>query len=136
MAGDGPVEGRKGMENVNPLVLQVQQLPDGDDEELSELTQQLRAQLLELDVDSVDLVVGTSAPGGAKGLQTLIGWLAVRFGKEGLQTVVAAVAGWAGRTRHDVEMTWDGDTLKVSGVTSAQQERIINEFLARHAPRA
>jgi hypothetical protein len=50
--------------------------------------------------------------------------------------VIAAVAGWAARTRHDVEMTWDGDTLKVSGVTSAQQERIINDFLARHAPRA
>lgn len=124
------------MENVNQLVLQVQQLPDGDDEELSELTQQLRAQLLELDVDSVDLVAGTSAPGGAKGLETFIGWLAVRFGKEGLRTVIAAVAGWAARTRHDVEMTWDGDTLKVSGVTSAQQERIINDFLARHAPRA
>jgi hypothetical protein len=137
MAGDdGPVERRKGMENANPLVVQVQQLPDGDDEELSELTQQLRAQLLELDVDSVDLVAGTSAPGGAKGLETLIGWLAVRFGTEGLRTVIAAVAGWAARTRHDVEMTWDGDTLKVSGVTSAQQERIINDFLARHAPRA
>jgi hypothetical protein len=124
------------MENVNQLVVQVQQLPDGDDEELSELTQQLRAHLLELDVDSVDLVAGTSPPGGAKGLETLIGWLAVRFGKEGLRTVIAAVAGWAARTRHDVEMTWDGDTLKVSGVTSAQQERIISDFLARHAPRA
>ena len=87
-------------------------------------------------MDSVDLVAGTSAPGGAKGLETLIGWLAVRFGKEGLRTVIAAVVGWAARTRHDVEMTWDGDTLKVSGVTSAQQERIINDFLARHAPRA
>ena len=54
------------MENANPLVVQVQQLPDGDDEELSELTQQLRAQLLELDVDSVDLVAGTSAPGVAR----------------------------------------------------------------------
>jgi hypothetical protein len=43
------------------------------------------------------------------------------------------MTGWATRTRHDVEMTWDGDTLKVSGATSVQKERIINDFLARHA---
>jgi hypothetical protein len=64
------------MENVNQLVVQVQQLPDGDDEELSELTQQLRAQLLELDVDSVDLVAGTSPPAARRAWKpSSAGWL-------------------------------------------------------------
>jgi hypothetical protein len=47
--------------------------------------------------------------------------------------VVGAVVSWATRTGHSVEVTIEGETLKVNGVTSAQQERIINEYLARHA---
>jgi hypothetical protein len=117
------------------VVLQVQPSPDDDDAELAELTQRLRARLLDLDVDSVGPVADSSEPEGAKGLEALIGWLAVRIGKEGLRTVIAAVVGWATRTGHNVELSYDGDVLKVSGVTSAQQERVINDFLSRHAPR-
>lgn len=83
----------------------------------------------------VDPVADTSEPEGAKGLETLIGWLAVRLGKEGLRAVIAAVVNWATRSGHSIVVTIDGDVLKVSGVTSAQQERVINDFLARHAPR-
>jgi hypothetical protein len=32
-----------------------------------------------------------------------------------------------------VEVTIDGDTLKVTGATAEQQEQIINVWLARHA---
>jgi len=88
-----------------------------------------------LDVDSVDHVADTSAPEGAKGLETIVGWLAVKLGKEGLRTVLGAVVDWATRTGHSIEVTCDGETLKVTGVSSAQQERIINDYLARHAPR-
>jgi hypothetical protein len=124
------------MEDPDTLVLQVQPSLGDDDEELARLTQRLRANLLALDVASVDRGGNTSPPDEAKGFGTIIGWLAVRLGKEGLGSVVAAVVGWATRSGHNVEITWDGDTLKVSGVTSAQQDRIINDFLARHAPYA
>jgi hypothetical protein len=123
------------MENVEGMVLQVQPAPGDDDEDLADLTQRLRAQLLDLDVDSVDHVADTSAPEGAKGLETIVGWLAVKLGKEGLRTVLGAVVDWATRTGHSIEVTCDGETLKVTGVSSAQQERIINDYLARHAPR-
>jgi hypothetical protein len=122
------------MTDVEGLILQVQPPPDGDDDELSELTQRLRVQLLDLDVDSVDQVAGASERKGAKGLETLIGWLTVRLGKAALRTVISAVVDWATRTGHNVEVSYNGDLLKVSGVTSAQQERLINDFLARHAP--
>lgn len=118
------------------VILQVQGGPDDRDAEVAKLTQRLRDQLLDLDVESVDPVTDTTESVGAKGLEALIGWLAVRFGKEGLRTVVAAVANWATRTGHNVEIVYGGDVLKVSGVTSAQQERLINDFLARHAPRS
>jgi hypothetical protein len=123
------------MERVDDLVLHIQPTPNGDDEELAGLTQRLRAQLLDLDVDSVDPVADASTAEGAKGLEALIGWLAVRLGKEGARTVIASVVNWATRTGHNIEVSYNGDVLKVSGVTSAQQERVINDFLARHAPR-
>ena len=117
------------------VILRVQPSSDGDEAELANLTRRLRTQLLDLDVDSVDPVTDASQPAGAKGLETLIGWLAVRFGKEGLRTVVGAVVDWAARTNHSIEITYGNDMLKVSGVTSAQQERLINDFLTRNAPR-
>ena len=123
------------MEQIDALVLRVQWASDDDDDELAELTQRLRTQLLELDVESVDPVADTSQQEGAKGLETLIGWLAVRLGEEGLRTVIAAVIGWVTRTGHSVEVSYNGDVLKVTGVTSAQQERVINDFLAHHASR-
>jgi hypothetical protein len=124
----------RGMEDVATLVLKVRPTTDEDDEELAEQAGRLRAQLLDLDVDSVDRVPDDQQIGGAKGLETLIGWLTVRLGSEGLRTVVAAVIAWASRTGHNVEISYGGDTLKVTGVTSAQQERIINDFLAHHSP--
>lgn len=121
------------MEHFDTLVLQVQSTSDSDDEELTEATQRLRTVLLDLDVDSVEPLPEIDVSEGAKGVETLVGWLAVRFGKEGLRTLVAGLVGWATRTGHNIEVSYGGDVLKVTGVTSAQQERVINDFLARHA---
>lgn len=40
---------------------------------------------------------------------------------------------WALRTGRTVEVTIGGDMLKVTGVTTQQQEKIIDTWLARHA---
>jgi hypothetical protein len=117
------------------VVLRIQPASDGDDVELANLTQRLRAQLLDLDVDGVSPVADTSQQEGAKGLETLVGWLAVQLGKEGLRKVIGGVVEWATRTSHTIEIMYQGDSLKVTGVTSAQQERLINDFLARHPSR-
>jgi hypothetical protein len=122
------------MERVDALILQIQPTSDGD-EELAKLTQRLRSQLLDTDVDSVEPLTDTADPERTKGLDGLVGWLAVRLGTEGLRAVVGTVVSWATRTGHSVEVNYGGDVLKVSGVTSAQQERLINDFLAHHASR-
>jgi hypothetical protein len=44
------------------------------------------------------------------------------------------VRGWSSRTGRTVEVTIGEDTLKLTGVTSQQQEKIIDGWLARHAP--
>ena len=124
------------MEGADLAVVRVQGVPDGDEEELAELTRRLRVRLLELDVDGVDPLVEATGADRAKGPGAVVGWLAVRFGGAGLRTVLAAVAAWVTRTGRSVEVSYGGDTLKVTGVTSAQQEQIIDGFLARHTPSA
>ncbi len=109
-----------------------------DDRELAELTHLLREDLLDLDVQAVDAVPsGRDAPDLSKGvLEVVGGWLAVNLGPEVLRTVVARVSTWASRNSRSVELSLGGDVLKLTGVTSAQQERLIDEWLARQAPGA
>ncbi|MEW2083988.1 hypothetical protein [Streptomyces sp. NPDC005283] len=116
------------------LSVRVQPFPDDDPEELAEITGRLREELLDLDVMAVDPVSEATEPQHAKGLATVVGWLAVHLrAADALRGVVQAVRGWTGRTDRVVEVSLGGDTLKVTGVTSAQQELIISAWLARHA---
>jgi hypothetical protein len=111
--------------------------PDYDAEELHELTQRLRGELLELDVDAVALRGEGDAPEGAKGIELLaIGGLVVRFALQTkvLRSVVDTTIAWLGRQQaRSVKLTLDGDTLEVSGVSSDEQSRLIEQWVARHA---
>ena len=119
---------------MDALALQVGETPDGDAEELAELLQGLRGQLLELDVDSVEPVSDKDLPAGAKGLGTLAGRLAVKLGTgKGLRAVIAAVREWSSRTGRTVEISYGSDVLKLTGATTEQQDKIIDAWVARHA---
>jgi hypothetical protein len=108
--------------------------PSGDDEELAALGARLREELLDLDVDAVDPLPEDAAPDGAKGVAALAGALLVRIGSGvGLRAVVDTLLRWARASRRDVEVTVAGDTLRLTGVTSEQQDKIIDAWLARHA---
>jgi hypothetical protein len=121
--------------DVDGLVLQVLPVADSDAEELADLAGGLHAELLDVDAASVAPLTAEEAPQEAKGLGTVAGWLLVQFGTPaGLHAVLAAVRGWASRTGRTVEVSIGGDALKVTGVTSQQQEQIIDAWLARHVP--
>ena len=123
------------MADVDGLIVQVLPVADSDAEELADLAGGLHAELLGVDEASVAPLPAEAAPEGAKGLGDVAGWLVVQFGTlDGLRAVVAAVRGWASRTGRTVEVSIGGDVLKVTGVTSQQQEKIIDAWLARHAP--
>jgi hypothetical protein len=51
------------------LGIQVELGPDADDEEVAEATLQLRRELLDLDVDSVDLPTAGQPPPGTRGVE-------------------------------------------------------------------
>ncbi|HWI00284.1 MAG TPA: hypothetical protein VNT27_08125 [Propionibacteriaceae bacterium] len=125
------------MPDLYGLTLQVQAGPGDDEDELLKLTSRLRDELLDLDVAGVDPVSEETAPEQAKGLATLAGWLVVQFGSiSGLRTVVGVIRDWAARTNRQVEITVDGEVLKASGISAAQQEKIIDVWLSRHGPGA
>ncbi len=115
------------------LVLQVLPDPCSDAAELSDWAESLRAELAELDVPSVRPLVADEVPASAKGAGLLFGWLVTQFGTlDGLRAVMAAVTAWVSRTGRSVEVSLDGDALKVARATAAQQQELIDAWLSRH----
>ena len=103
-------------------------------DELEALTLALREELLGLEVASVDQVTDPQAPRDSKGgLSMLGGWLVVHLGPEALRRVFSTVAAWATRANRTVELSIDGDILKLSGVDARIQTTIVDEWFARHA---
>jgi hypothetical protein len=119
---------------VDEVALQVIGSEGDDVQELDELTGRLYDILLELDVAAVHPVPPAKIPDGSKGIGTAVGGLLVRLGNASiLRRVIDAIRDWAARTRRDVEVTMNGDTLKLTGVSSAQQDKIIDAWIARHS---
>jgi hypothetical protein len=123
------------MEDAGGLILQVLPVADSDAEELADLAAGLQSELLDVDAARVAPLPAEAVPEGAKGLGDVAGWLAAQFVTlDGLRAAVAAVRGWSSRTGRTVEVSMGGDALKVTGVTSQQQDKLIDDWLARHAP--
>ena len=118
------------------LMLTLDAGPEADDEELAELTRQLREELLELDVETVDLVRAGKVPEKAKaGDPVTWGALLVALVASGgvLTTLINTLQSWLTRhERRSVILEMDGDKLEVSGVSSEEQQRLINTWLSRH----
>lgn len=119
------------------LSAEVQVEPGTDAEELFQLMGRLREELLDLDVDSVQLAARDEVPAGSKGAGLLAsGGLLIRIaaGHDVLQALVAGVRSWLQRQRaHSVKLTLDGDSLEVTGISSAEQDRLIELWVTRHA---
>jgi hypothetical protein len=119
------------------LALEVEPRPEADDEELAELARRLRTELLDLDVEAVKPMTAGETPEGAKGVELLaIGGMVVKFvlRQEVLTTIVDGVRGWLRRqSARSVKITLDGDSLEITGATSAEQDRLVELWVARHA---
>jgi hypothetical protein len=120
--------------------LRLQLAEDGADaERLAVLTRYLRAELLQLDVENVTALPAGEPPPGARvfGVAT-VGALLIALGQsaQGLQSVVSAISDWLRRgegPRRTVRLELDGDALELSQASSADQQRLIDLFVSRHA---
>jgi hypothetical protein len=108
---------------------------EADSEELADLAVRLRAELLELDVERVDLVSAGPAPVGTRAGEALMAGalIASLIQSPGLlAAVVDAVRLWASRDgRCSVRLELDGDVLEVAGVSSDQQRQLIQAWIDR-----
>jgi hypothetical protein len=122
------------------LSVEVQAGSDTDTEELAQLAGRLGTELLDLDVHAVRQPVRGEAPEDAKGAGLLAaGELVVGLvaSPEVLASIIDTVRSWLGRNRaRSVKLTLDGDALEVTGVSSAEQERLIDLWVSRHAASA
>lgn len=109
---------------------------ESDPEELAQLTAKLRRELLQLEVDAVDHPVGGKPPPGAKAVDMiLVGTLLVSLGRSAdkLGSVVRAIQGWVGMRARTVKLELDGDPIEITGVSSRDQQRLIDLWIERHA---
>jgi hypothetical protein len=109
---------------------------DADAQALDELTARLREQLLEVDVRSVTPISAGEPPPGTRAAEALaIGGLLVTLARspEVLKGIFGVLQGWLARgSARSIELQIGGDTLKVGGLSSAEQQRLINLFVERH----
>jgi hypothetical protein len=112
--------------------------PAYENEELSSLAFQLRDELLDLDVSDVSTSPGEGQlPEGAKGLElAAVGSLLVSLVAKAdtVKKVVSTIRGWLARQRlHSIEITIEGDTLKLTNASAEDQERLVEAWVSRHA---
>jgi hypothetical protein len=115
------------------LLLHIDTGADTDTEEQARLTDRLRADLLELDVDAVDRVHSGASPAGAKGDPITLAALAVTLAPVALNGLMKAVQAWL--TRHDrstVTAEFDGRKIVVTGSPSKEQQQMIETFVGGH----
>jgi hypothetical protein len=118
------------------LRLEVGVEPDADAVELDEAAVQLRWELLELDVATVKRLPGEAPPQGTRAADaTLLGGMIVSLGQEAIGAVVRTIQAWVARSsRRSVKVTLGEDSIELTNVSGEDQHRLIESFLARHAP--
>jgi len=116
--------------------LRVELTEDGSDaERLEEVTQQLRSELLDLDVDDVTTPSAGEAPAGARGLDIMaVGALLVSFQatQEALGSLLTAMRGWLNRgsdPKRTLRVQLGTNVIELSGHPSAVEEQLVAEFL-------
>jgi hypothetical protein len=106
-------------------------------EELEELTAHLRRELLELDVHSVERVRTDEAPAGTRAVDMMaLGALVVSLtnSPDLLKALVGTVQAWVARDQdRSIKLELDGDTLEVTGLSSGEQQRLVEQWIARHS---
>jgi hypothetical protein len=105
-----------------------------DTERLQELTEGLRAELLELDVEDISGVREGEGPPGSRAVDmAAVGALLVSM-KGSMQLLghlVVAVRSWLARSSAErtIELTIGDKTLRMTNASSDQQDRLIEEFI-------
>jgi hypothetical protein len=120
------------------IVLHVSE-QDADPLRLDDLSRALRAELLEVDATQtvVPLETGPAPEGTRGGLAAAAGALLVTVQPQlaAVVKIVSLVRAWLVRGGGDkrIRLEVDGDVIELTGATTEQQERLIDEWIARRS---
>lgn len=123
------------MEPPTTLGIRVDIGSDADAEEVATATLQLRRELLDLDVDTVELPSAGEPPPGTRAIElAAVGALVVTVARSQLlSSVLATVRAWlAASPRRSIRLELGGDVLELNGLSGAEQRRLADEWLRRH----
>ena len=122
-------------DQTNQIILDIHTDSETDVEELAELTTQLREELLELDVETVDLVSVGEKPEKAKAVDP-ISWgtlLVTLISAGGMNSLINVLQSWLSRhERRSITLKIGDDELEVTGISSKEQQRLMEAWLSRH----
>jgi hypothetical protein len=121
------------------LILIVESESDVDIAQVEQSMRQLRAELNELDVESVVWMTGEKLPSGAKGLDaSSVGSLLITMTSSGVFTgLIATVGDWLARnvSAQRISVTIDGDTIVLDKASEQERSALIEAYVRRHEVR-
>lgn len=127
------------MQDVTDLSLVLAPGLEVDLETYDRLTRELRAELAELEVKSVELVSAHPSEPARAGNAITPSTLLVSVGtsSEAFTSVAETVVGWLGRqpVQHRVVLTVDGESVQLESPTAAEQQVLLDGFIQRHSAR-
>ncbi|MEU6381703.1 hypothetical protein [Streptomyces sp. NPDC046909] len=111
--------------------------PELDSEPAERLVRQLRAEISELDVESVGPTLAGTAPDGAKGTDAVaLGAVVVALSASGgvFTSLIETLREWLSRhsARHRISLTIDGDTIELDRASAAERRELIDAYVRRH----
>lgn len=126
------------MANADLMTVTLEGAPDSDPVELDELTIQLRAALLELDVDRVEPVRVDETPAGSKpGDAVAVGVLAITLSPIALRGVLRLLETWmANRPVRKVRVVFGDDNIELEQASAEDQRRLVDAFIVAHGSAA
>ncbi|MFB3922952.1 MAG: hypothetical protein ACE145_14600 [Terriglobia bacterium] len=101
-----------------------------DEQELADLSQRLRDDLIEIGADSAQAVRVPEAPAGAKGDPASLATLAVTLAPAALTGLITMLQSWL--TRHErtsLTLEKGDEKITVTGTLSRDQQRVIADWL-------
>ncbi len=117
------------------LVLQLEGDAGSDEAEL--LGRQLRAELVQLDIEAAIPVSSGAAPEGAKGAAADWSALVVTFSVAGgvFTSVIAVARDWLARhgSAQRITMTIDNDAIVLDHASAQEREELISTWVRRHS---
>jgi Effector Associated Constant Component 1 len=105
---------------------------DDDPGEVDRLSRQLRTELLDLDIESVDLIEDADVPENAKSNAGAVTTIVVSLaGSPVLVQLGLALRSWVTRSQHRKIVVRDGDrSLELTGTTAEDNQKVIERFFS------